>query len=96
MDLEKLSMHLRNLASLSESESSMISCYINHEAGRGSYRDAIDARIRGIRNLPSSDLRLDFEVALGRIEAFRAVDVNPEAKGVALFCAGGESPFFQA
>jgi len=96
VDLEKLSMHFRNLAVLSETESSMISCYINNEAGRASYRDDIDARIREIREVLSSNQRLDFEQALGRIEAFLAADINPEAKGVALFSRGGESPFFQA
>ena len=96
MDLEKLNMHIRNLAVLGETDNPMISCYINNEAGRVSYRDAIDARIREIRKALSSDQRLGFEQALGRIETFLAADVKPEAKGVAVFSRGGESPFFQA
>ncbi|MFQ5668234.1 MAG: hypothetical protein ACE5I7_17625 [Candidatus Binatia bacterium] len=96
MDLEKLSMYIRNLAVLGETDNVVISCYINNRAGRASYREAIDARIREIRKALSSGQRLDFEQALGRIEAFLAAAVNPEAKGVAVFSRSGESPFFQA
>ena len=96
MDLEKLSAHFRNLVALDETDNPVISCYINNEGGRVGYRDAMDARIREIRKALPSDQRLDFEQALGRIEAFLAADVNPDAKGVALFSRGGESPFFQA
>ena len=96
MDLEKLSMHFRNLAVLSETVSPVISCYVNNEAGRVGYRNVIDARIREIRKALPSDQRLDFEQALGKIEAFLAASVNPDAKGVALFSRDGESPFFQA
>ena len=96
MDLEKLSMHFRELAVLGETDDSVISCYINNQAGRASYRYAIDARIKEIRKLLSTDQRLGFEQALERIEAFLATDLNPETKGVALFSRGGESPFFKA
>ena len=96
MDLEKLSVHFRKLAVLGETGSPVISCYINNEAGRASYRDAINTRIREIRKALSSEQRLGFEQALGTIETFLATEVNPEAKGVALFSRTGESPFFQA
>jgi len=96
MDLEKLNLHVRNLVTLSETDSPLISCYVNLEAGRASYRDALDARIKEIRRALPSDQRHDFEQALGRLEVFLASEINPEANGVALFSRGGGSPFFLA
>jgi protein required for attachment to host cells len=96
MDLEKLNLHVRNLVTLSETDSPLISCYADLEAGLASYRDALDARIKEIRRALPPDQRHDFEQALGRVEAFLASEINPEANGVALFSRGGESPFFLA
>lgn len=96
MDLDKLNMHIRNLAVLDEADNPVLSCYVNNEAGRASYRDAMDARIREARKALSAERRLDFEQALGKIEAFLAPGVNPDAKGMALFSRGGDSPFFLA
>jgi hypothetical protein len=96
MDHEKLSIHFRNLAVLGETDSPVISCYINNEAGRSGYRDVIDARVREIRKALSADQRLDFEHALAKIEAFLAADLTAEAKGAAVFSRAGDVPFFQA
>jgi protein required for attachment to host cells len=96
MDLEKLNLHVRNLVTLSETDSPLISCYVNLEAGRASYRDALDARIKEIRRALSSDQRHDFEQALGHIEVFLASGIKRGANGAALFSRGGGSPFFLA
>jgi len=96
MDLEKLNLHVRSLITLSETDSPLISCYANLEAGRASYRDAFDARIKEIRSALPSDQRHDFETALGRVEAFLTSEIDPGTKGVALFSRGGGSPFFLA
>jgi len=96
MDFGKLNMRFRNLAALGETQSPVISCYINNETGRTGYRDAIDARIKEIRNVLPSDQRFDFEHAIWRIEAFIAAEVNRDAKDVALFSRAGESRFFDA
>jgi protein required for attachment to host cells len=96
MDLEQLGLHVRNLITLSETASPLISCYVNFEASRASYRDALDARIKEIRRALPPDQRHDFEQALGRVEVFLASEINPEANGVALFSRGGGSPFFLA
>ena len=81
MDLEKLSMHFRNLAVLGETDSPVISCYINNEAGRAGYRDVIDARIREIRKALSSDQRLDFEQALGEDRGLPRCRAHPRGEG---------------
>jgi len=96
MDLEELNLHVRNLVTLSETDSTLISCYANLETGYASYRDAFDARIKEIRKALPSDQRHDFEQALGQVEVFLASEINQETKGVALFSRGGWSPFFLA
>ncbi|MCP4600445.1 MAG: hypothetical protein GY847_07925 [Proteobacteria bacterium] len=94
MDLENLNILIGKIATLMETDAVVISCYVNLKDGRASYRDALDARIREIRKVLPSDQRHDFEEALGRIEVFLASDVNPAAKGIAVFSRSGESPFF--
>lgn len=96
MDHEKLNMHIRSIAVLGETNSPVISCYINNESGLPGYRDVIYGRIKEIRKSLSPDQRLDFEEAQARIERYLACDIYPESKGVAIFCRGGESPFFRA
>ncbi len=96
MDFEILENHFRNLAALDVTDSPVISCYINNEAGRASYRNAIDERVREIRKALPPDQRRSFEQGFGRIEVFLAEDVNPDTNGLALFSRGGESPFFKA
>lgn len=96
MDHEQLSIHFGNLAVLDETDSPVISCYVNHESGRPGYRDVIDARVRQIRGALSADQRLDFEHALAKIEAFLAAELSAETKGAAVFSRAGGAPFFQA
>ena len=96
MDLGKLNMHFKNLAALDETDSPVVSCYINNETGRAGFRDAIDGRIKEIRKVLPSEQRLAFEQALARIEEFLAADIDPQANGVALFSRAGEAPFFDA
>ena len=96
MEIEKLGMHVRNIAVLEVTNSPVVSCYIDNEAGPAGYRDVIDERIRAIRKTLTPDERLDFEQALAKIEAFLASEVKPDSKGVAIFSRGGESPFFEA
>jgi len=96
MELERLGMHIRNIAALPETGSPVISFYINNEEGPAGYRDVIDERIRAIRKALAPDERLDFEQALAKIEAFLASEVKPDSKGMAMFSRGGESPFFEA
>ncbi len=94
MDLENLNMLIRKISTLNETDAIIISCYVNLEAGRMSYRDALDTRIRGIRKALPSDQRHDFEEALGQIEVFLTSGVNQKTNGAALFSRAGESSFF--
>ncbi len=96
MDLEQLNVHLRNLAVLNETDDPMISCYVNIEAGRSSYRSVIDSRIRDIRKSLQPKNSQEFEDALSRIEAFLFSSIHQNALGLAVFSRAGEHPFFRA
>ena len=74
----------------------LVSCYLNLESDRASYRNELDLRVRVIRRALPEQARRGFEEALGRIEAFLVSEVLPEAKGVALFSRAGVEPFFLA
>lgn len=94
MDLQDLRKHVRTLVTLDETDEIVISCYVNVEKRRASYRDAFDGRIRMLRRVLPAHRRPDFEEALGRVEAFLASELDPAAKGAAIFARGGEHPLF--
>ncbi len=93
MELDNLNSLIRKISTLGEADAIVISCYVNIEAGRASYRDALDARIREICRAFPPDQRHDSEESLGRIEILLAPNVNPNTNGVTLFSRGGESSF---
>lgn len=94
MDLQNLEDHVRTLVTLNETEDPLLSCYLNLDLGRASYRNDLDLRVRVIREALPKQARRGFEEALGRIEAFLASQVLPETNGVALFSRAGAEPFF--
>jgi len=96
MDLQNLKDHIRTLITLRETGDPLVSCYLNLESDRASYRNELDLRVRVIRRALPEQARRGFEEALGRIEAFLVSEVLPEAKGVALFSRAGVEPFFLA
>ena len=94
MDLPNLREHVHTLVTLDETDEVVISCYVNLEAGRASYRDALDRRCHVVRAALPARRRRAFEQALGRVEAFLASDLGAAAAGAAIFSRGGEHPFF--
>jgi len=94
MDLPNLRQHVQTLATLAATEDVVISCYVNLEAGRAGYRDALDGRIRAVRTALPVRQRRAFEEALGRVEAFLASGLDPAAVGAAIFSRGGDFPVF--
>jgi len=81
---------------LNETGDPLVSCYLNLESGRASYRDELDVRVQVIRRALPEQARRGFEEALGRIEAFLVSEILPKANGVALFARAGVEPFFLA
>ena len=94
MELKELQQHVRTLATLEETSSQVISCYLNLEAGASGYRNALDERAGLLRKTFTGEARKDFEAALGRIEDFLNAELRPGTKGVAVFSRAGAQPFF--
>ena len=94
MELKNLQKHIRYLATLEPTETPVLSCYVNLEAGLPFYRQALDEQISALRLSQSGAARKHFEEALSSIESFLATELRPETQGAALFARGGKSPFF--
>ncbi len=94
MELKNLQKHIRTLATLEETDSPVISYYLNLEASDSEHRRVLKERAFLVRQTLSGKARQEFEEALDRIEAFIASELLPDAKGVALFARGGLQPFF--
>lgn len=86
--LHELKEHITLLASVEESETPFVSCYLNLEDGEAAWREALDARAHTLRHVLKGDELADFEESLGRTEAYLANEILPEAKGVAIFTRG--------
>jgi len=86
--LDELKQHVTLLASVEESDVPFISCYLNLEDEPDSWRKTLDDRADILRRLLKGHKLADFEEALGKIEAWLATDLLPEAKGAALFVRG--------
>jgi len=86
--LDELKQQITVLASVEESDAPFISCYLNLENGQTGWRDALDERARILRRILNGNDLADLEETLGRIEAWMATDLLPEAKGVAIFARG--------
>jgi len=94
MELINLQKHIRTLATLEETDSPVISFYLNLEAGATEQRHVLKERALWVRQALSGKARQEFEEALGRIEAFIATALLPDAQGAVMFARGGPQPFF--
>ena len=94
MELKNLQKHIRTLATLEETDSPVISFYLNLEANASEQRHVLKERALWVRQTLSGKARQEFEEALGRIEAFIATALLPDAKGAVMFARGGPQPFF--
>jgi hypothetical protein len=91
VDLECLRRHIRRLATLEESESPIISCYVDL-SGSADFRAALDSRAHPIRQtLEPTDGRA-FEVAFDGIVQFLGTGLLPASRGAAAFYRGGSKP----
>lgn len=94
MELKNLQKHIRTLATLAETDSPIISCYLNLVASASEPHRVLKERALLIRQTLSGKALQEFEEALSRIEAFIATELLPDAKGAAMFACGGPQPFF--
>ena len=86
--LDELEQHITLLASVKESDTPFISCYLNLEDGPGSWRKMFDNRASILRRILKGDDLADLEEAMDKIEAWLATDLLPEAKSAAIFVRG--------
>jgi rubrerythrin len=86
--LNELKQQITVLASVEESDAPFISCYLNLQNGQTGWRDMLDERARILRRILKGDDLADLEEVLGKIEAWLATDLLPEAKGAAIFARG--------
>ncbi len=94
MELKKLKQHIRTLASLEESEALVISCYLNLEGGIGGFRETFNKRVGMLQRAIRQEHRQPFVASLQRIDACIQKELDPKARGVAVFARDGNQPFF--
>jgi peptide subunit release factor 1 (eRF1) len=86
--LDELKQHIALLARVKEADTPFISCYLNLENGSTGWQETLDERANILRRIFKGNNRADLEETLGKIEAWLASDLLPEAKGVAIFARG--------
>ncbi len=94
MELKNLQKHVQTLATLSETESPVISCYLRLDEGRIADRNFLDGTFGSLRQGLTGDARRSFDEAVARIESYLARELMVEAEGIALFSRAGSDPFF--
>ena len=62
MELKNLKKHVHTLATLDETSAPVISCYLNLEKGEKGYREALNDRVRLVRETLKENRRGDFEI----------------------------------
>jgi hypothetical protein len=96
MDLKELQNHIRVLASLEESDSPMISCYLDLSDGAKSCIDEIDVRHQILsKALPAENAAAVGELAR-KIQDYLIAAILPRTRGLAAFARAGQNPFWLA
>jgi rubrerythrin len=94
MELKNLKNHINNLVLLDDTDSPVISCYLNLLQGEGSYRNFLDERKRELRKILTLQELVDFDDAFTEIQTFLKTKFNKSANGAAIFSRAGRNPFF--
>lgn len=96
MDVTQLQNHIRSLATLDESSTPLISCYLDIGSGAARYRSVFENRVHVLKRSLTRRVAADFEAGVKKIEHFLTGGLEASAKGAAIFSRAGDSPFFQA
>jgi len=94
MELKNLKNHVRTLATLSETDAPVISCYLFLERGHIKEPNLFEERIRDIKSILTGQARHDFEKAMDFIRKYLAEELKSEAKGTAIFARARKEPFY--
>jgi peptide subunit release factor 1 (eRF1) len=91
-----LESQVRKLILLNESESFVVSCYIDNSDLAEGYREDLESRVLQIKPLLSPDQQDDFEQSLNKILEYLSSAVAKKSKGIALFVRSGKVEFFES
>ena len=96
MELRELQHHIRMLATLEETSSPVVSCYINLETNLVDVRHTVESQMRKISKGLPVNLQPEFDEAFENIEKYLNSQFPSATKGLAIFARGGAWPFWQA
>ncbi len=94
MDVNQLQLHVLRLAHLPESESPVLSCYLNLENGTAKARDYLRERAGHLRTTHSGRERELLLEAIAQVERYLDGELGHSPKGVAIFARSGSEPLF--
>ena len=86
--LDELKQQITLLASVEESDAPFISVYLNLEDKTTGWRETLDNRARILRRILKGEELIDLNEALGKVEAWLATELLPEARSAAIFVRG--------
>jgi len=94
IDREQLSSHIRTLISLEETETPIVSWYIEHDPERDSTSASFNRRVRALRWVLRGQELDQCEETFERVQRYLTNEVRPTTRGVAIFARAGTRPFF--
>ena len=94
MELRQLEEHLRTLATVEETDSPLISCYLELSNGVAGCRNELDARFQVLRKSLPARSAAEFGESADRIEAYLTRAFSPRTRGLAVFARAGATPFW--
>jgi protein required for attachment to host cells len=94
VNTRQLEEHIRALATLDETESPLISCYVQVGNPFAGFQSVLGERVQTLRRSLEPRVLPAFEDALATIERFLEDGLEDWARGVTLFARGGTQPFF--
>lgn len=96
MKLEQLQQTVRELATLEENDSMVVSCYVRPSEDGLAGDPRFQERIRSVRGSLPADRREEFDASIHQILAYVEAHPVEEAKSAAFFVRQGRDPFFHA
>jgi hypothetical protein len=94
VEVKTLQRHIVTLATLKETGTPVISCYLSLEGGPLAYLDAMNERVRALRGSFGEPERIQLDRAFRPVETYLRARPASGALGLALFSRSGEQPFF--
>ena len=94
MEHKDLQECIRSLATMDETDSVFISCYLNLEKSAAGWRDYLKERELLLEKSVPDGFRKNFSKTMGKVHSFLSEKSLGGVKGVAIFSREGSVPFF--